>query len=131
MVAYASTLPIAARSTGTSFSVTFVVTTGAAPPSPPRPRPPRPPPPGPAAAVLLSHADTARPVSARSAGARIGRDRLQARLSTLDSKVQKDTGLCCEPFTRRVSFDVSLGKNNGFLTRWKRKTGGWGVGQVG
>src|SRR2546425_12244885 len=91
MVAYASTLPIAARSTGTSFSVTFVVTTGAAPPSPPRPRPPRPPPPGPAAAVLLPHADTARPApaSARSAGARIERGRAQARLSTLDSKVQR------------------------------------------
>src|SRR4051812_48230757 len=40
---------MAARSTGTSRSVTFVVTTGTAPPPSPRPRPPRPPPPEPAA----------------------------------------------------------------------------------
>src|SRR5437773_913148 len=50
---------MAAMSTGTSFSLTFAVTTGAGPASPPRPRPPRPPP-GPAADVLLPHAPTAR-----------------------------------------------------------------------
>ena len=44
IVVYASTLPMAAMSTGTSRSATLVVTTGTAPPSP-RPRPPRPPPP--------------------------------------------------------------------------------------
>src|SRR3954470_18515678 len=45
MVVKASTLPMAARSTGTSRSATFVVTTGTAAPPSPRPLPPRPPPP--------------------------------------------------------------------------------------
>src|SRR5213593_3453179 len=53
IAAYASTLPIAAMSTGTSLSSTVAVTTGAGPASPPRPLPPRPP--GPAADVLLPH----------------------------------------------------------------------------
>src|SRR5437762_9559034 len=50
---------MAAMSTGTSFSMTFAVTTGAGPASPPRPRPPRPPP-GPAAEVLLPHPPSTR-----------------------------------------------------------------------
>src|SRR5215510_11777663 len=56
---------MAAMSTGTSFSETFAVTTGAGPPSPPRPRPPRPPRPPPplfgvSAEVPLVHAPMAR-----------------------------------------------------------------------
>src|SRR5262245_13990998 len=55
---------MAAMSTGTSFSETFAVTTGAGPPSPPRPRPPRPPRPPPpvfgvSADVPLVHAPAA------------------------------------------------------------------------
>src|SRR5437870_5092142 len=52
-------------STGTSFSVTLPVTTGARPPSPPRaPRPPRPPaPPGPAAEGVLPQELAAAPAA--------------------------------------------------------------------
>ncbi len=45
IMVYASTLPMAAMSTGTSRATTLAVTTGTAPPSPPRPRPRPPPPP--------------------------------------------------------------------------------------
>src|SRR5262245_26888620 len=44
-VSNASTLPIAATSTGTSRCCTVAVVTGTGPPSPPPPRPPRPRPP--------------------------------------------------------------------------------------
>src|SRR5579862_4639618 len=67
-------------STGTSFSVAFAVTTGAAPPSP-RPRPPRPPPPA-APAADEPHAEAATP----AARATIIKDQMRARLSTVDSK---------------------------------------------
>src|SRR5450432_720979 len=74
---------MAARSTGTSFETALAVTTGAAPASPPRPRP-RPPPPGPAADVLLPHAAPTRAVV--PAAMRM-RDRMQARLNTVGSKL--------------------------------------------
>src|SRR5262245_25622684 len=55
-------------STGTSFCVTFPVTTGTAPPSPPRPRPRPPPPPPPlVAAELLQAEATASAAQARTA----------------------------------------------------------------
>src|SRR5712691_4475268 len=109
---------MAAMVTGTSFSDTLAVTTGAGRPSLPRPPRPRPPPPGPAADVLLLHADAARsaPASVRIARPYRDRERMQRRLSTLDSKVQLDTGPKWGPFTRQTSFDVSLRKNYGFLT---------------
>jgi len=58
-----------ATSSGTSFSVTLAVTTGASPPPrPPRPpRPPPPAPPGPAADVLLPQAEAAAPATTERA----------------------------------------------------------------
>ena len=88
MLANASTLPMAARSTGTSFAVTLDVTTGAAPPSPPRPRPRPPPPPGPAAEVLLPQAALARAVAPAAA---MMRDRKEKRLNTVSSKLWEGT----------------------------------------
>src|SRR5579872_2288713 len=79
MLAYASTLPIAAMSTGTSLSVAFAVTTGAEPA--PRPRPPRPPPVADPAELLLQ-AETNTPAPP----ARIIKDQMRARLNTVDSK---------------------------------------------
>src|SRR5436190_8004854 len=66
-------------STGTSFSMTFAVTTGAAPPSPPRPRPLRPEEP-PAADVLLPHPPSTKPDERhkQSSNARVNTMTLQA-----------------------------------------------------
>src|SRR5438477_10164542 len=66
-------------STGTSFSMTFAVTTGAAPPSPPRPRPLRPEEP-PAADVLLPHPPSKKPDERhkQSSNARVNTMTLQA-----------------------------------------------------
>src|SRR4029077_18747646 len=84
IVVYASTLPIAARSTGTSRSATFVVTTGTAPPPSPRPRPPRPPPPVPAAEPEQAVAATSRARPERSMHARFDK--------VMDSR-KRETGL--------------------------------------
>src|SRR5215467_3424617 len=83
IVVNASTLPIAARSTGTSRSVTFAVTTGTAPPSP-RPRPPRPPPPPPVPA-----AEPEQPAPVIEANRTTPETRMNARLDkVLNSTVR-------------------------------------------
>src|SRR5215475_2443971 len=83
IVVYASTFPMAARSTGTSRSVTFVVTTGTAPPSP-RPRPPRPPPPPPVPA-----AEPEQPAPVIEANRTKPETRMNARLDkVLNSRVR-------------------------------------------
>src|SRR5947209_10285174 len=112
---------MAARSSGTSFSTTFAVTTGAGPPSPPRPRPPRPPPPGPAADVLPLQAAAARAAVTHrwklKAGRRpkiaerrnAARHRGRCRNTEIGStEVQEDTGPAGALFTEKSSFDVSL-----------------------
>ena len=88
MVAYASTLPIAARSTGTSFSATLAVddrrraavaaTTAAASAAAA----------GPAADVLLPQA---APATAVAPAAMRMRDRKQKRLNTVSSKLLEGT----------------------------------------
>src|SRR5262245_2766687 len=108
MVANASTLPIAAMSTGTSFSPALAVTTGASPPPLP-PRPPRPPPGvAPAAEVLLLQAaDTA----AKHAATPYIRTPLRTSSPVTVGVVMVLT-LAYEryyaTFTSRTSFDVSL-----------------------
>src|SRR5215510_5941273 len=94
---------MAAMSTGTSFSETFAVTTGAGPPSPPRPRPPRPPRPPPpvlgvSADVPLVHAPAAR-LAARH------KEKIKNRLGTRQLQetlvVQEDTRPVAPIFTPR------------------------------
>src|SRR5581483_1535775 len=101
-------------STGTSFSETFAVTTGAAPPSP-RPRPPRPRPPPPAFAPA---AEVSLPQAAVRAARRHTEQNRRARLNTdVGSKESnermarsstKDTGSDAPLFTQNSSFNVSL-----------------------
>src|SRR5262245_14419570 len=83
-------------STGTSFSATFAVTTGATPPSAPRPRPARPPVPGPAADEAVLHA------LAATAAEQQRRTRMR-----VDIFLTEHTGSEGGAFTPRTSFDVS------------------------
>src|SRR5438094_26560 len=112
---------MAARSSGTSFSTTFAVTTGAGPPSPPRPRPPRPPLPGPAADVLPLQAAATREAITHRWKPKAGRcpkiaeqrnaDRHRGRCrntKVVSTEVQEDTGPAGALFTGKSSFDVSL-----------------------
>src|SRR6266487_2143458 len=90
---------MAARSIGTSFSLTFAVTTGASPPPPP-------PPAGPAADVLLLQADAAATAAAH-------KEIISARLKDIGSTRGYEDS--CGLFTGNSSFDVSLQKT--YLSR--------------
>src|SRR5580765_6465516 len=82
IMVYASTLPMAAMSTGTSRCTTLVVTTGTAPPSPPRPRPRPPPPPEVAAESEQAAVTASAPRLKRTMNERVCTDELQAEVGS-------------------------------------------------